>query len=250
MIKHLAVVFLLIHSPLVGPTTWAPVAQLLKGAGYEVVVPRLESPPGIPEHYWERHASVVAESIAAVPPDRQIILVGHSGAGPLLPALRDAMHRKVAGYIFFDAGLPKNGASRLDQFDTPAEVKEFRDSAVDGVLPKWTEADLHDAITDDTLRKAFVAELPALPLKVYEEPLPVFKGWPDAPCAYVRTSATYDRFLETARRKGWPVRSLDGGHFYMLNEPAKAAAILRELATAMLALAKPAANSPAKPAAH
>jgi hypothetical protein len=228
------IVFLLVHSPLVGPTTWAPVAEALKSAGYEVVVPRLDSPPRIEGSYWDRHARIVAEAVRAVPRDKAIILVGHSGAGPLLPAIREAMHRKVAGYIFFDAGLPRDGASRLDQFDTPAEVKEFRDAAVNGLLPKWTDDDLRTAIKDDALRRAFVAELPALPLAVYDEPLPVFKAWPDAPCAYVRTSATYDRFLAEARKKGWPVRELDGGHFYMLNEPARAAVLLQELAATML----------------
>jgi hypothetical protein len=228
------VLFLLVHSPLVGPMTWAPVAETLKKAGYEVVVPRLDSPPGIEASYWERHARIVAESVRAVPRDRAIILVGHSGAGPLLPAIKEAMHREIAGYIFFDAGLPRDGASRLDLFDTAEEVKAFRDAAKDGVLPKWTDADLRGSIKDDALRRSFVAELPALPLAVYEEPLPVFKGWPDAPCAYVRTSAVYDPFLAAARKLGWPVRTLDGGHFYMLNEPGRAAAILQEVAAGML----------------
>jgi hypothetical protein len=228
------IVFLLVHSPLVGPTTWAPVAEALKSAGYEVVVPRLDSPPRIEGSYRDRHARIVAEAVRAVPQDRAIILVGHSGAGPLLPAIREAMHRKIAGYIFFDAGLPRDGASHLDLFDTAAEVKEFREAAVNGLLPKWTDDDLRTSIKDDALRRAFVAELPALPLAVYEEPLPVFKAWPDAPCAYVRTSAAYDPFLAAARKKGWPVRELDGGHFYMLNEPARAAGLLRELAAAML----------------
>src|SRR5262245_15662160 len=204
------VVFLLVHSPLVGPATWTPMAEALRTSGYEVVVPRLDSPPGIHGTYWDRHARIVAEAAAAVPQDRAIVLVGHSGAGPLLPAIREAMHRKVAGYLFFDAGLPRDGASRLDLFDTPEEVKAFRAAAVDGILPKWTDDDLRTAITDDVLRRAFVADLPALPLAVYEEPLPVFRNWPDAPCAYVRTSATYDPFLAAAKKQGWPVRSLDG----------------------------------------
>ena len=229
-----AVLFLLVHSPLVGSTTWTPVAEALKHAGFEVVVPRLDSPAAIEGTYWSRHARIVADSIRAVPQDRVIVLVAHSGAGPLLPAISAAMHRKIAGYIFFDAGLPRDGASRLDLFDTAAERQEFRAAAVNGILPRWTDDDLRSAIPDDALRRTFVAELPALPLQVYEEPLPVFKGWPDAPCAYVRTSATYDPFLEAARKKGWPVRTLEGGHFYLMNEPARAAALLQELAAALL----------------
>jgi hypothetical protein len=229
------ILFLLVHSPLVGPMTWTPVAEALRKAGHEVVVPRLDSPSGIEGYYRDRHARIVAGSVADVPRDRAIILVGHSGAGPLLPAIREAMRRKVAGYVFFDAGLPRDGASRLDLFDTAEEVKAFREAAVNGILPRWTDDDLRASINDDALRRAFVAELPVLPLAVYEEPLPVFKAWPDAPCAYVRTSTTYDPFLAAARKKGWPVRTLDGGHFFMLNEPARAAALLQELAAAMLA---------------
>ncbi|HKQ96395.1 MAG TPA: alpha/beta fold hydrolase [Candidatus Polarisedimenticolia bacterium] len=230
-------IFLLVHSPLVGPTTWTPVAEEIRKSGFEVIVPRLDSPAPISGTYRDRHARIVAEAVAKVPRTSSIVLVGHSGAGPLLPAIREAMHRKVAGYIFFDAGLPLDRASRLDQFDTEAERREFRAAAVNGILPKWTDDDLKDSIKDDTLRRAFVAELPALPLAVYEEPLPVFKGWPDAPCAYVRTSATYDRFLATAKTKGWYALSLDGGHFYMLNEPAETARLLKTMAVFLMARA-------------
>lgn len=235
MTKTITILFLLVHSPLVGPATWAPAADALRKAGYEVVVPRLDSPAHIDGTYWQRHARIVAASVRDVPKDRAIILVAHSGAGPLVPAIKQAMGRDVAGYIFYDAGLPKDGASRLDQFDTADERKEFRDAAKDGLLPKWTADDLRGAITDDDLRQAFAADLPSLPLAVYEEPLPVFKGWPDAPCGYVRTSATYDPFLKAAREKGWPVKILDAGHFEMLNDSKGAAAILREMAATLLA---------------
>ena len=33
-----------------------------------------------------------------------MILAGHSGAGPLLPAIRQATGRAIAGYLFVDAG--------------------------------------------------------------------------------------------------------------------------------------------------
>lgn len=236
--------FLLVHSPLVGPMTWTPVAEELGKAGHEVVVARLDSPPGIEGTYWERHARSVAESVRSVPKDRAIVLVGHSGAGPLLPAIREAMRRRVAGYLFFDAGLPRDGSCRLDLFDTEEERASFRAAAVNGILPKWTDDDLRAVITDDALRRAFVAELPALPLSVYEEPLPVFKAWPDAPCGYICTSATYDPFLTAARRSGWPVRTLDGGHFYLMNEPARAAALLQEMTAELLLARKPPAQKP------
>src|SRR5437762_1429093 len=81
-------IFVLVHSPLVGPFTWALVADVLKKRGIEVAVPVLrndqyEHRTGIP--YWKQHALVVKNALASYPLDRSLILVGHSGAGPLLP---------------------------------------------------------------------------------------------------------------------------------------------------------------------
>src|SRR5918994_1175721 len=44
-------------------------------------------------------------------------LVGHRGAGPLLGAVGAGLRsagRPAGGYLFCDAGLPEDGASRLD----------------------------------------------------------------------------------------------------------------------------------------
>jgi hypothetical protein len=55
--------------------------------------------------YCSRQAEVIASSAAAKP----AILIGHSGAGPLLAAA-GAIIEQVRGYIFVDAGLPTPGA--------------------------------------------------------------------------------------------------------------------------------------------
>src|SRR5439155_1018366 len=83
----------------------------------------------------------------------------------------------------------------------------------DGLLPPWAEVDLRQAIPFALLRRQFVAELRPLPLAVYEEPLPVFAAWPDAPCGYLRFTDTpvYVPALEHARALGWPWLELPGG---------------------------------------
>ena len=40
-------------------------------------------------------------------------------------------------------------------------------------------------------------------LAVYEEPIPVFDGWPDAPCGYLQFTSTYDVGERRARSSGW-----------------------------------------------
>jgi hypothetical protein len=64
-----------------------------------------------------------------------------------------------------------------------------------------------------------VAELSPVPVGLYEEPLPVFDGWPDAACGYLRFTPFYVEPAETARRLGWPVEEMAGGHFHMLVDP-------------------------------
>ncbi|MBI1257769.1 MAG: alpha/beta hydrolase [Chloroflexi bacterium] len=226
--------FVLIHSPRVGALTWPLVADELRRAGQQVIVPNLFVAPDQALPYWQQHANAVAQAVTGETLSSDPILVAHSGAGPLLPAIEQILKRPIGGSIFVDAGLPRNSASRLELFGFPDEVRAFRASAVDGILPNWTSEDLREVIPDDAIREAFVADLPNLPLAVYEEPLPVFSAWPDAPCAYLHFSAGYDLSAQQAQALGWPYRNLEGGHFHMLVDAPAVAVTLLELATEMI----------------
>jgi hypothetical protein len=226
-------VFLLVHSPLVGPYTWASVADELWRRGYDAVVPSLYDLEEGDSPYWQRHALVVRRALEPVPADRAIILVAHSGAGPMLPTFRDQLAQRVTGYIFVDAGLPKDNASRLDQFESQAVADEWRQRAPNGLIPVWTDGDLAEDIPDTTIRQRFVSELRPMPLAIYEEPLPVFAGWPDAPCSYILFSPFYERYAIQAHRLGWPIRQFEAGHFHMLVDPAAVTDALLDVATSM-----------------
>ncbi len=222
-------IFVLIHSPLVGPLTWEPVATELRRRGERVVVPSLRV-PSLEPPYWVGHVTAVVAAVQAAGYGVSApTLVSHSGAGVLLPAVRAALGRPVAGYVFVDSDLPVDGRSRLDLFaaEDPAAAIEFRGAAdTAGLLPIWTAADLAAAIPDSDLRRRFVAEL--LPLAVYEEPIPVFAGWPDAPCAYMQFSPAYTPAAARARALGWPILELPGSHFRLLTDPLVVAEALRD----------------------
>ena len=215
--------FVLIHSPLVGPLTWSLVAEELRQRGADAVTPSLLVPQCDDGPYWRRHVGAVAGALWDVPHDRSLLLVAHSGAGPLLPAVGRGIGRPVAGYLFVDAALPgADGQSRLDLF-APAEAEQFRASAVDGTIGgAWRNDDvlLAAGISDPDLRRRFAAEVPDVPLSVYEEPLPVSPDWPDAPCGYLLFSAPYETDAYRASLRDWPVRELQGPHFQMLADPA------------------------------
>lgn len=231
-----ACAWVFIHSPLVGPLTWQPVADEFRRGGGKALVPSLTKATEAGPPYWAHHAAAVADLVQSTSVTGPLVLVAHSGAGPLLPAIRERMELPVAGYLFVDASLPRAGASRLDLldlFESPDVAAEFRMAAKDGVLPTWRNEDLRETIPDPALRRRFVAELQPLPLAVYEEPLPVPPEWPDAPCGYLQFSPIYEPWAMHAHRAGWACTQLAGGHFHMLVDPPTVADTLLRLANRM-----------------
>ncbi len=210
--------FVLVHSPALGPASWAPVARELSARGYPVAVPSLLSIGTGGPPFWPRAVEAVTRALSTV--DAPVVLAGHSGAGPLLPAIADALpHVDVC--LWVDAGIPGPGP-------VPATEPAFLDflrglTGPDGLLPRWTEwwgdEDLGPLFPDPATRTAVTAEQPRLPLSYYEEPVPVPDGWPATPCGYLLFSEGYAGDAATARERGWPVRYLPGGHLHQLVDP-------------------------------
>jgi hypothetical protein len=218
----------LVHSPLVGCSVWEPVAADLAGCGYELSMPDLAGAVAAGPPYCLRQAQAIAGGAGGGP----AILVGYSGAGPLLAAA-GALTSQVQGYVFVDAGLPAPGRSRLEA--VPADFAErLRSMAgADGWLPPWPrwwgDEELVRLIPDTAARRDFAAGCPRLPLAMFEEVQPPAPNWPDAPCAYLRLSEAYDDQAALARERGWPVTELDTHHLALLTEPGLVAAALRGL---------------------
>lgn len=178
--------------------------------------------------FWMQHARAAADAFRATPADRAVILVGHSGAGQLLPAIRHEARRPVAAYVFVDAGLPRHGP----RLGSGGFAQHLRDLYVRGErFPNWTDSDLQGSVPDAALRRDILASLRPQPWSFWVEPVPVFQGWPDAPCAYMRLSANpaYEDAAAEARRNGWPVAELSGNHFHMLVDPGAVTESLRDL---------------------
>tara|TARA_Y100001933_G_scaffold228576_1_gene244222 strand:+ start:7085 stop:7816 length:732 start_codon:yes stop_codon:yes gene_type:complete len=216
----------LIHSPLTGPSFWRGVHDALWRRGRRALLARLPAAQHIHAPYWLTHASGVA---AGLPEEGEVVLVAHSGAGPLLPAIgRLARNRtagaRVAGYLFVDSDLPRDGASRLELFDDPAQAEALRQRSRGGWLPTWTAADVRALVPDP---ESFVAELPRTPLALYDESIRVPDDWPDAPCGYLSLSAQHYRgAVRAAEAAGWPCHALNAHHFAPLADPEGIAAAI------------------------
>jgi pimeloyl-ACP methyl ester carboxylesterase len=218
----------LIHSPLLGSLTWTRTAAALSAHGVLVQLPELHDEPASSLPFWQQHAQSAALTLRAVPLEQPLVLAGHSGAGCLLPAIRQAIGRPVAGYVFVDAGLPADGQSRLATFgDRQESFRQFLASG--GRFPDWTTADLLESVPEAALAEQLAADQRPRSLPFWEEPIPVFSGWPDAPAGYLLFTETYRHEADRARAMGWPCRELPGGHFHMLVEPEAVADALLDL---------------------
>jgi hypothetical protein len=255
----------LLHSPLVGVESWGALPGALGRGGAAVLAPRVDGDDRPP--YAERYVAAAAGAVLAAAPRPAVplVLVGHSGAGPLLPAVGAALAAgglPPGGYLFCDAGLPPDGAAAREGTATPgggepteggrgggrtpadrldllaeedaAMAARFRDElAAGGRFPEWSGRDLEPLVPDPAARGALVASLRPRRLDFFTEPLPVAAGWPDAPCGYLRLSAAYDTWLARAAALGWPTANVDGGHFHALVDPDGVAGALRALLARM-----------------
>jgi len=216
-------IYVLVHSPLVGGLTWRLVADQMRQSSLNVVIPILADLPNSEAPFWKQHAESVSQALAPISKSTSITLVAHSGAGPLLPAIRQYLANPVNAYVFVDAGIPRDGSTRLDlmKSEDPDWAEQFQEELErGGRFPNWSMEDLRDVIPDESLRKQMVAEIHARGLSFFTEPIPVVSGWPDAPCVYIRFSAAYNRPAARARQAGWPTHELEAGHFHMLVDPA------------------------------
>ncbi|MDQ1727825.1 MAG: hypothetical protein QOK14_1870 [Frankiaceae bacterium] len=226
--------FLLVHSPLVGPSTWSGVAEELIARGRGAVVPSLRTSARSSGPFWSRQAKA---AVSAAADSGQVLIVGHSGAGALLPVIGQGLGERLTGYVFVDAGLPTCGGSWLDSA-RPALVERLRALVKDGLVPPWHEwfggeAALTQLLPDADERHAFVAELDPLPWEMLQEARPPCPEWPQTPVGYLRLSEGYDADADAAENRGWPCRRIDGHHLSTVTEPGRIVDDLLELEKAL-----------------
>ncbi len=167
-----------------------------------------------------------------------MVLVGYSGAGPLLPGIATAMAQRPTACSFLDAGIPHDGASRLDlvaEEISRAFARRLRAALMRGESqPRWTDAQLGPLVREGAIRAELLAGLRPRPLSFFEEPIPVPAGWLEVPCGFLRLSAGYDLPAARALALGWPVARIAGTHFSGTTEPVLVAAELIALRGAIV----------------
>lgn len=216
--------WLLIPSPATGPLVWQGVAAELRAAGHQAVVADLRetltAQPG-----WHRRQ--VAAAVRSTVDGEAYVVVGHSAAGALLPAVGAALGGGVLAYLFVDAVLPRPGRSFAD---VRPELMAFVESTSTDALwtspwHTWWGVDLAEVVPG--LPAGFGAECRPLPLAMFREVAPA-GDVPPARCGYLRFTESYD--LAEPRALGWRVVDRPGDHLDMLVDPAGVTGALLALA--------------------
>lgn len=223
----------LVHSPFLGPASLRPLADALAAHGHPAVLldlrPSVVSAP-VHQVLVGAFTDAMSEEDLAGP----LVLIGHSGAGPLLPAFADALEDTVTGLVFVDAGLPTPGRSWRET--VPGELyAQLKSASREGRLPRWQrwfEPDPLGLVADEELRAEIADEAPEVPVAFLKEPRPDVE-W-SGPAGYVELSAVYSADADAADARGWPVRRLDSHHLAPATGPDPVAVAVLEVLAELL----------------
>lgn len=225
--------FVLIHSPLTGPQAWTRVAVELAARGFEATRPVLPLLQALAPPLYENLAAVTAPQYLGQ--GGPYVLVVHSGAGGLAPALVAASGGQVAAVLYVDAVPPHPGRSWYETASDAlaASLRERTDTA--GMVPAWDQWFPPDAlgslIPDEVQREAFLSGLSPTPANWLEAKAPELDLPGDVGWGFLRLSKAYEREAGEARRLGWPTLRVDLHHLAMMTHPA-------EVVTGMLNLTR------------
>jgi hypothetical protein len=187
--------FVLVLSPLVGPSSWGPAAQELREREHQAVVPSLV------DALSSLAGTITGRSLRLFTRQCPMMLASRScSLSTVAPA---SWSRRpsgapfpVAAVMFVDTSLPHPGRSWLES--VPAGLAEQVDRLVepDGRLRPWHEwflpGTLEDLIPTQAARSALFSDIPRVPLSYLEQPAPVLDAWRDRSCGYLRLSCAYE----------------------------------------------------------
>jgi pimeloyl-ACP methyl ester carboxylesterase len=224
----------LVHSPFLGPASLRPLADALAALGHPAVLldlrPSVVAPP-VHQVLLGAFADAMSEELL----DGPVVLIGHSGAGPLLPAFADSLEDVVSGLVFVDAGLPTPGRSWRET--VPASMyAELRALSREGQLPRWQRwfdpDPLEILVTDDALRAEIADEAPEVPIAFLKEERPEVE-W-TGPAGYVLLSEPYEADAASAQEQGWPLRRLATHHLAPATDPDPVAVAILDVLSELL----------------
>jgi pimeloyl-ACP methyl ester carboxylesterase len=233
--------FVLVHGAWHGGWCWDTVAARLRAQGHGCFAPTLRGlahrgPALTPELDADAHVDDVANLVEALDL-QQVVVVLHSYAGLLGPALQARLGERIVHRCFVEAVIPAPGERMLDLV-TPAAAQRFalavQEHGNGWRLPPPDPTQFHLGGMVSAVDVA--RRLTAHPWRSFTTPVRAPQTDVFAyPGSYIlasdREPQPYARFAAAAEAVGWPLARMTGGHLLMLTQPAALASQLMSLVT-------------------
>lgn len=206
----------LIHMACAGAWAWGDVPRALRALGHSPLVPDLDLSAG---QTPQSHAAAVAGLLAD---SGEVVLVGHSYGGMVLPPLAELLGGRVPLLVVLDGFMPGDGDSAFAI--RPAEIAARRRAQAaergDGLWPPPAPAPGDPE---------WMSRLVPMPLSAFEAPVRLTPRVASLPGAFIRcTRSDMGAQAERARRRGWEVVEIDAPHVLPLTRPGVCAELIAE----------------------
>jgi len=229
--------YVLVHGAWHGGWCWRDIAKGLRAAGHTVFTPTLT---GLGERVHLMNKSVNLSTHAAdvvkvfeFEELNDVILVGHSYAGHVIPLVADQIKARIRHLVFLDAVVAQDGKAFLP----PGVGEERAKTAIDGYLQEPPALEFFGVPSDHPLAPWVKRRLTNHPLTTLMETVHYKNGGPAGlPKTYIRCLKRRDMSQPDAveaQLKGkpeWTWQTIDTGHDAMITAPAELTAMLLKMA--------------------
>ncbi len=206
--------FALIHMACAGAWAWGRVPDLLRAAGHTVHAPDLDLSAG---QTPASHAAAVAQGL---PGTADVVVVGHSYGGMVVPELAERLGPRARSLVVVDGFMPDDGDS-VFAIRSPEIAARRRAQAAERGDGLWPPPDPAPGDPE------WMSRLVPMPLSAFDEPVRVTPAVGSLPGMFVRcTRSDMGEQAERARRRGWRVVDVDASHVLPLTRPETCAELL------------------------
>jgi pimeloyl-ACP methyl ester carboxylesterase len=232
--------YILVHGAWHGSWCWKPVRAALQSAGHNVFTPTLTG-LGEKSHLNSERVDLstdIADVVNLIKWEElsDVVLCGHSYAGPLITCVADQIPDRIRALVFLDAFVLENGESCMDI--VPSEVAQFlRDQAKDtGEGWKINAIPAHMLGVRDPQDVAWVdAQCTPQAIATFEECIKLTGNFEYIQeIAYVFPTQRHANLRvshERVKAKGWKIRTIDNsGYELMIDHLQELAEFLLEYA--------------------
>jgi len=217
----------LVHSPLVGPSSWRPFDDVARARGFDVVRPDLT---GVVEAEPPQWRYLVDAAVGSASDRTELVVVGHSGAGAFLPTIGHRVKDRLRAVVFVDAIVPPPAGEHR----TSEQFSRFLDDkTADGRLLPWLDwwppPVVKELVRSSEQLEELRSDMPRLHRSFHEAHIPMPDDWSSGPCAYLQLSLAYAKESRLANELGWPTAVLDGSHLSIFTDSVAALAAVEDL---------------------